>query len=201
LTDLDLDLDHSTAGMPKPAILPIEASAEEEDISRTPLWDPSGAAAGGKRGSKGKERDLSDGFGKFTELVESPVHSSYPPTNEEEEESRRVQEVCWLIAGKTRKLIAFLYRHSNDGKRLNFNDERQPGCRLAIHHPPHHLHSSTTSPDGPHSYSQAVVLIHPNPTPHPAAVVRLESLTRSLGTQAWVFMHVCRRRMTATMCH
>lgn len=102
LADLGLDLNHSTARMAKPAIIPIEPS-EEEDISRTPLWDPSGAAAAGKRGSKGKERDLSDGLGKFTELVESPVHSSYPPTNEEEEESRRVQEVRFFEPSRRRQ--------------------------------------------------------------------------------------------------
>ncbi|KAH6913777.1 hypothetical protein BKA70DRAFT_1259455 [Coprinopsis sp. MPI-PUGE-AT-0042] len=131
--------------MAKPAIIPIEPS-EEADISRTPLWDPSGAA-GGKRGSKGKERDLSDGFGETTELVESPVHSSYPPTNDEEEESRRVQETLkrWEAAELQRRKTARMSSTASSSASPSLVDNVSRRATLLLSGGRSHTSSNSTS--------------------------------------------------------
>ncbi|EAU91625.1 hypothetical protein CC1G_09307 [Coprinopsis cinerea okayama7 len=96
--------------MTAPATIAV-APSEEEDIARTRPWDHEEAGIERRR-SKGKEKDLADGFTDTDrdKFIDSPGFSpsSYPPTNDEQAESRRVEETLkqWEAAELQRRKAA-----------------------------------------------------------------------------------------------
>ncbi|TFK25716.1 hypothetical protein FA15DRAFT_668232 [Coprinopsis marcescibilis] len=103
--------------MPTPATLNV-APSEEEDISRTQLWDQDQSTiVEQRRGSKGKdkERDASEDQGLYAdgdtkELIPNSPRSdpAYPPINDTQTESRRVAETLkqWEAAELQRRKAA-----------------------------------------------------------------------------------------------
>ncbi|KAJ2918015.1 hypothetical protein MD484_g2388, partial [Candolleomyces efflorescens] len=90
--------------MSTPAVLPVPA-AEEEDITRHRAWhyddDPDSPPARSSSSRKGKERESPYGLHDDSSTIEltateeptSSRTSEYPPLNDAQEESRRIQEV------------------------------------------------------------------------------------------------------------
>ncbi|KAL0956044.1 hypothetical protein HGRIS_002216 [Hohenbuehelia grisea] len=95
---------------------PVAATPTEEDLSRPAAWTadnessdalaPSGRHIGHKGKGKGKQRASEDD--DEAELSESSASASYPPVDDEESETRRVEENLrrWEIAERQRRKAA-----------------------------------------------------------------------------------------------
>ena len=101
--------------------------AEEEDISRAGVYhdEPAPSPRGKGKGKQKAENPFEDGEESSSEEEQlDKGEKGYPPTNDEDTESRRVAEVRsftvmvvfthWKIL--TRSCISFLYRIYDDGR-------------------------------------------------------------------------------------